>query len=57
MYEGRITGIRPPSVPVEELGMLMAGVTGPGAEVPADMTLTGTPEPEQAGGDSAGEPS
>ena len=25
MYEGRITGIRPPSVPVEELGMLMAG--------------------------------
>jgi general nucleoside transport system ATP-binding protein len=25
MYEGRITGFRPPSVPVEELGMLMAG--------------------------------
>ena len=29
MYEGRITGIRPPSVPVEELGMLMAGATVP----------------------------
>jgi simple sugar transport system ATP-binding protein len=52
MYEGRITGIRPPSVPVEELGMLMAGVTEPGAEVPADMTLSGAPEPEQAGGPS-----
>jgi general nucleoside transport system ATP-binding protein len=25
MYEGRITGFRPPSVPVRELGMLMAG--------------------------------
>ena len=29
MYEGRITGIRPPSVPVEELGMLMAGAPTP----------------------------
>jgi general nucleoside transport system ATP-binding protein len=27
MYEGRITGFRPPSVPVEELGKLMAGAT------------------------------
>jgi ABC-type uncharacterized transport system ATPase subunit len=43
MYEGRITGFRPPSVPVEELGMLMAGATGPDASVPADMTLTGNP--------------
>jgi simple sugar transport system ATP-binding protein len=43
MYEGRITGIRPPSVPVEELGMLMAGATVPGAAVPADMTLAGDP--------------
>ena len=25
MYDGRITGFRPPSVPVEELGLLMAG--------------------------------
>ncbi len=25
MYEGRITGFRPPDVPAEELGMLMAG--------------------------------
>ena len=25
MYEGRITGFRPPTVPVEELGLLMAG--------------------------------
>jgi hypothetical protein len=25
MYEGKITGIRPPTVPPEELGRLMAG--------------------------------
>jgi general nucleoside transport system ATP-binding protein len=31
MYEGRITGIRPPTVPVEELGLLMAGA-GTGGE-------------------------
>ena len=29
MYEGRITGFRPPSVPVEELGLLMAGSEAP----------------------------
>jgi len=28
IYEGRITGFRPPSVPVEELGLLMAGSEG-----------------------------
>jgi simple sugar transport system ATP-binding protein len=27
MYEGRITGFRPPDVPAEELGMLMAGAS------------------------------
>ena len=34
MYEGKITGIRPPTVPVTELGLLMAGsaVTEPAAE-------------------------
>jgi ABC-type uncharacterized transport system ATPase subunit len=35
MYEGRITGFRPPTVPVEELGLLMAGAEG--AETPADQ--------------------
>jgi simple sugar transport system ATP-binding protein len=25
MYEGKITGFRPPTVPVTELGLLMAG--------------------------------
>jgi general nucleoside transport system ATP-binding protein len=34
MYEGRITGFRPPTVPVEELGLLMAGVT-PGEDAGA----------------------
>ena len=27
MYEGKITGFRPPTVPAEELGLLMAGAT------------------------------
>ena len=27
MYEGKITGFRPPTVPVAELGLLMAGAT------------------------------
>jgi general nucleoside transport system ATP-binding protein len=27
MYEGKITGFRPPTVPTEELGLLMAGAT------------------------------
>ena len=45
MYEGRITGFRPPSVPVEELGLLMAGSEAPGAPgAPAQA-----PEAEQAG--------
>jgi ABC-type uncharacterized transport system ATPase subunit len=48
MYEGRITGVRPPTVPVEELGMLMAGATTPGEPVPPDMTLTGDPEAQAA---------
>jgi general nucleoside transport system ATP-binding protein len=58
MYEGRITGVRPPTVPVEELGMLMAGAATPGEPVPADMTLTGDPEAqaaaEQADAEQAG---
>src|SRR6202043_2137962 len=41
MYEGRITGIPPPTVPVEELGLLMAGAGGAGG------VSAGTP----AGGD------
>jgi len=52
MYEGRITGFRPPSVPVEELGLLMAGSEALGAsgapEVPG-TPVAGTPEAEQAG--------
>jgi simple sugar transport system ATP-binding protein len=39
MYEGRFTGFRPPDVPVEELGLLMAGIDGPG-----------TPEVDEAAG-------
>jgi hypothetical protein len=36
MYEGKITGFRPPTVPVAELGLLMAGAaTGDGAAADA----------------------
>jgi general nucleoside transport system ATP-binding protein len=45
MYEGRITGFRPPTVPVEELGMLMAGATIPGdaGASPGPGADTGSP--------------
>jgi general nucleoside transport system ATP-binding protein len=36
MYEGRITGFRPPTVPVGELGLLMAGAPVPGDTVPGE---------------------
>ena len=42
MYEGRITGFRPPSVPVEELGLLMAGSEAPGARNPGPAAGTGS---------------
>jgi general nucleoside transport system ATP-binding protein len=44
MYEGRITGFRPPSVPVEELGMLMAGAVPATADKPTDLD-NGNPAP------------
>jgi ABC-type uncharacterized transport system ATPase subunit len=47
MYEGRITGFRPPTVPVSELGRLMAGSSGEadsGAQAPeAEPTETQAP--------------
>ena len=49
MYEGRITGFRPPSVPVEELGLLMAGSEAPGTPETPGTPKAGTPEAEQAG--------
>jgi ABC-type uncharacterized transport system ATPase subunit len=39
MYEGRITGFRPPTVPVEELGMLMAGAGAQDGAAPADAEI------------------
>jgi hypothetical protein len=46
MYEGRFTGFRPPDVPVEELGLLMAGIDGSGtpAEPATDPEPAETPE-------------
>ena len=50
MYEGRITGFRPPSVPVEELGLLMAGSEASGAPAEsAQAPEAEAPEAEQAG--------
>jgi len=53
MYEGKITGFRPPTVPAEELGRLMAGGSdeagvpapdsGPGTTASAPASGAGTP--------------
>ena len=51
MYEGRITGFRPPTVPAEELGRLMAGGTdegpgpGPGPEAATTKPAPGAGTP------------
>jgi ABC-type uncharacterized transport system ATPase subunit len=51
MYEGKITGFRPPTVPAEELGLLMAGGTDQGPEPPPPSAPpaapTATPEAGQ----------
>jgi ABC-type sugar transport system ATPase subunit len=52
MYEGRITGFRPPSVPVEELGLLMAGSEVPGA--PAEATEAQATEAQATEAEQAG---
>jgi general nucleoside transport system ATP-binding protein len=60
MYEGKITGFRPPTVPVEELGLLMAGggaaqsgdtAALPAAAPEAPAAGTGTPGPAIDPGD------
>jgi simple sugar transport system ATP-binding protein len=43
MYEGKITGFRPPDVPVEELGLLMAGGAGAPSAPPAAGVEPGRP--------------
>jgi general nucleoside transport system ATP-binding protein len=58
MYEGRITGFRPPSVPVEELGMLMAGAGNGTPETSgtaaADAASAPAASAPAAGADAAG---
>jgi ABC-type uncharacterized transport system ATPase subunit len=46
MYEGRFTGFRPPDVPVEELGLLMAGIDGSGTPAADTAAPETTAEPE-----------
>jgi simple sugar transport system ATP-binding protein len=52
MYEGTITGFRPPTVPAEELGRLMAGGTeeAPGAGSQAATAEPAPPEPAPEAG-------
>jgi ABC-type uncharacterized transport system ATPase subunit len=38
VYDGRITGFRPPTVPAEELGLLMAGATDQETQVSPAQT-------------------
>jgi ABC-type uncharacterized transport system ATPase subunit len=65
MYEGRFTGFRPPDVPVEELGLLMAGIDGPGTPEVAETAgmresaeaVEAAEEPEGSGAaETSGEP-
>ncbi len=57
MYEGKITGFRPPTIPPEELGLLMAGASDEGfAAVPGPQeTESATPAPGGAGTPGAGQ--
>ena len=56
MYEGRFTGFRPPDVPVEELGLLMAG-GGDGGDGAAGPAVDAAGPPVAAGsGDTTGSP-
>jgi ABC-type multidrug transport system ATPase subunit len=58
MYEGKITGERPPDVPAEELGRLMAGGTDEadsGAQALAPGAASGSaPEAEATGAEAPG---
>jgi general nucleoside transport system ATP-binding protein len=54
MYEGRITGFRPPTVPPEELGLLMAGGGGEAPEPDHPDAAAPTPSPG-AGAPGAGQ--
>jgi ABC-type uncharacterized transport system ATPase subunit len=53
MYDGRITGVRPPTVPVEELGLLMTG--GQVSEGPATEPVDDQQD-QQHGGPAEDEP-
>jgi general nucleoside transport system ATP-binding protein len=53
MYEGKITGFRPPTVPAEELGRLMAGGSDE-APVPAAESGPGTAAPSSSGAPASG---
>jgi ABC-type uncharacterized transport system ATPase subunit len=51
MYEGRITGFRPPTVPVEELGLLMSGGLTDAEQDGAPAAAQAATESETTGGE------
>ncbi len=54
MYEGQITGFRPPSVSVTELGLLMAGAAGDAAGPAVTAGPPGEPPPSSPDPDPGG---
>jgi hypothetical protein len=62
MYEGKITGFRPPTVSVTELGLLMAGATDAaaassgGSDPAAGLADAGPGGVDPGGGDAGGGP-
>jgi len=54
MYEGKITGFRPPDVPVEELGRLMAGGLDGGEAPPSEPSGVPPSVPESPDGQASG---
>jgi general nucleoside transport system ATP-binding protein len=57
MYEGKITGFRPPTVPVTELGLLMAGIANGSADGGAGPPERGQPgNPDGGDADGRAEP-
>jgi simple sugar transport system ATP-binding protein len=56
MYEGKITGFRPPTVPVAELGLLMAGAGGGPGDAPEEAAGDGLEFAAPAAVTEAGNP-
>src|SRR5262249_56523991 len=56
MYEGRIVAFCPPTIPEQELGLLMAGSQADGSTAPGPAGEPETPVPAQEPGSHEGPP-